>query len=553
MNVKSFHLLDKVQHNVSFRNKIFIFILISMGLQLAFIGVNFRSALLDTLEHQVGTRALIQAEEIASDPLLVKEVGAKNVPAIEKMINRLRKISDANFIVVGDDKGIRLSHPVTERIGLPMKGADNAAALERGESYISFSEGSLGFSVRGKTPILDSSGNIIGVVSVGYLVDRLDEWLIKYATPLVSDFFIILGIILIVGWLFASHIKKNMHGMEPAEITLAFHLQKSILKSVYEGVIAIDKQGKILAVNYSALELMGTDKEPSELKSRSITEFVDKTQFFFHTPYDENLKDELITINGEALIANRVAIFHRGMLIGWVISFRKKEDISSLTEELTQIKQYTDNLRVMRDVHQNKLSTIAGLIEMGDSNAALSLIYSDKDRKKETTDFISSRIKCKQVAGILIGKAAKARSLGLELQFDPDCQLDNLTADISPNELSAIIGNLMDNAYEATLKNPESSKIVSVLINDAGNELVLEIKDNGCGIDPVMATDMFTRGVSSKGEEEGSGVGLYLINRYVNNAGGVILVDNNLPKGTVFSIFIPKINITQGESTTEII
>ncbi|WED23954.1 sensor histidine kinase [Vibrio sp. JC009] len=536
----SLRLLEKVQNSVSFRNKIFIFILVSMGLQLAFIGANFRSALLDTLEHQVGTRALVQAEEIASDPYLIKEVEINNVPAIEEMMNRLRKISDASFIVIGDKEGIRLSHPVTERIGLPMKGQDNDGALQRGESYISISEGSLGYSVRGKTPILDSSGSIIGVVSVGYLIDRFDEWLLTYATPLLADFSIILIITLVIGWLFSTHIKRNMNGMEPAEIAMAFHMQKSILKSVYEGLIAIDKQGKILIVNNTARELMGTDKSTSEMKKRSITDFIKQTQFFFHTPYDENLKDEMISINGTTMIANRVAIFDKELLVGWVVSFRRKEDISSLTEELTQVKQYTENLRVMRHEHENKLSTISGLIEMGFSNAALSLINNEKDRKQETTDFISSKIQCKVVAGILIGKATRARSLGLDLQFDPKCQLsDELNEKINPEELSAIIGNLLDNAFEATLNNPDSNKLISLLISDKGKELVIEVKDNGTGIDPALATSMFTRGVTSKGDDENNGIGLYLINRYVNNAGGVIMVDDNRPKGTVFSIFIP--------------
>jgi len=72
-------LLEKVQNSVSFRNKIFIFILVSMGLQITFIGVNFRSALLETLQHQVGTRALVQAQEIATDSALIFSLKKKNL------------------------------------------------------------------------------------------------------------------------------------------------------------------------------------------------------------------------------------------------------------------------------------------------------------------------------------------------------------------------------------------------------------------------------------------------------------------------------------------
>jgi two-component system cit operon sensor histidine kinase CitA len=538
------NMIEMVKTGPSFRFKVFLFILALMILQMGVMGFNFHNTLLNTLEHQVGTRALIQAQEIASDPELIQEVRIKNLPAIERVISRLTKISDASFIVIGDNNGIRLSHPVAESVGQPMQGGDNAEALEEGKAYVSVKEGSLGYGVRGKAAIIDFDGKIIGVVSVGYLLNRFDQWLMFYAKPVAFELGAILILTLIGAWLFSSHIKKKMNGMEPDEIAMALYLQKSILQSVYEGVIAIDKIGRILAVNKTAIELLGTEKSSRELKNRSILEYLTQTQFFFQTPYEENLKDEIVSINGHTLIANRVAIFSADKLIGWVISFRHKNDINSLTAELTQIKLYTDNLRVMRHEHANKLSTISGLIEIGEYETALALINSENSRKQKLIDFISSRIKCKQVAGILLGKYARSQELGLKLRFDPTCQLYNLAVNIEPDELSAIIGNLIDNAFEATLRNPDSNKIITLLITDAGNELVVEISDNGTGVDPEIAGTIFERGVTSKDDGKGHGIGLYLIHRYVTNAGGVILVDNAEPKGAIFSIFIPNDGIS---------
>lgn len=532
-------LKEKLKSGMSFRGRVFVLIFALLMLQAIIMGFNFHNALIDTLHDQVGTRALIQAQEIASDPELIQEVRIKNVPAVERVIDRLHGITDASFIVVGDDLGIRLSHPVKERIGLPMQGGDNAGALERGESYISLREGSLGYGIRGKAPVVDFDGTVIGVVSVGYLLNRFDQWFLFYAKPLVLEALIILFLTLTGAWVFSSHIKKKMNGMEPSEIALALYMQKSILRSVYEGVIAIDKNGYILAVNNTARELLGTDRDIQYLKTRQIIEFVSQTQFFFQTPFDKNVKDEIVSINEKTLIANRVAIFDGELLIGWVISFRHKNDINSLTAELSQIKQYTENLRVMRHEHANKLSTIGGLIEIGDSEAALKIINHENSKKQQLIDFISSRIQCRQVAGILLGKYSRARELGLDLQFDPTCQLYSLHERIEPDELSAVIGNLIDNAFEATLNNPSSTKEITLLITDASHELVIEIADNGCGISPEIASGMFSRGVTSKLDNEGHGIGLYLINRYVTNAGGVILVDNAEPKGTIFSIFIP--------------
>lgn len=532
-------LIQSLRRGPSFRIRVFILVFVLMFIQLVLMSVNFHQGLLDTLEHQVGTRALIQAKEIASDPELIQEVRIKNITAIDRVISRLHKISDASFIVVGDSDGIRLSHPVKSNIGKPMQGGDNEGVLVRGESYISLKEGSLGYGVRGKAPIVDFDGEIIGVISVGYLFNRFDEWVALYLEPLLYELFFMIILTVVGAWFFSKHLKKKMNGMEPSEIALALYLQKSILSSVYEGVIAVDKEGKILAVNKSALELLDIDHSAKEVKSKTISEFIANSHFFFQTPFDKNIKDEIVSFNDQTVIANRVAIFEQEALIGWVVSFRNKNDINLLTAELTQIKQYTENLRVMRHEHANKLSTISGLIEIGDTQSALDLINSENIRKQQLIDFISSRIKLKQVAGILLGKYARSRELGIDLQFDPTCQLYDLSGQIEPNELSTVIGNLLDNAFEATIKNPDSNRVVSLLITDAGNDLVIEVSDNGCGISSDIVGTIFSRGVTSKHDSEGHGIGLYLINRYVTNAGGVILIDDAEPKGAIFSIFIP--------------
>lgn len=279
--------VSRFKSGLTFRSRVFILIFSLMVVQLAIVTTNFHKNLLDTLEHQVGTRALIQAKEIASDPELIQEVRIKNVAAIERLIGRLHKISDASFIVVGDENGIRLSHPVKDKIGYPMQGGDNDGALQQGQSYISLREGSLGYGVRGKAPIIDFDGEIIGVVSVGYLFNRLDQWVAFYAEPLLLELLLMLIMTLVGAWYFSNHIKKKMNGMEPSDIGLALHLQKSILTSVYEGVIAIDRKGKILAVNKNAAEILRIESYFEQLKSSSILEFLSNSQFFFQTPYDK--------------------------------------------------------------------------------------------------------------------------------------------------------------------------------------------------------------------------------------------------------------------------
>ncbi len=117
---------------------------------------------------------------------------------------------------------------------------------------------------------------------------------------------------------------------------------------------------------------------------------------------------------------------------------------------------------------------------------------------------------------------------------------------LTDDELAAIIGNLLDNAYEATLKNPDSNKCISILISDANEtELVVEVADNGTGIPDEIAESLFDKGITSK-SQPGHGIGLYLVHQLVNNAGGAILVDDAEPTGTIFSLFIPNESLKDG-------
>lgn len=524
---------------ISFRTKVFLLLFGLLLIQVAVMIWHFDSTLYKSIKHQVGTRALIQAQEIASDPELIEQVKNRDIQAIKPHIERLAKISDASFIVIGDKNGIRLAHPVPSRVGQPMQGGDNAGALERGESYVTLREGSLGYGIRGKTPILDNQQRIIGVVSVGYLLNRFDQWLDVYMQPLLLEVLIIFILTLLASWAFSRHIQKQMNGMEPDEIAIALKLQKSILSSVYEGVIAIDKRGYFLAMNKSASQVLGTQYDMHYLKNRQIIEYASHTEFFFRQPLHDNIKDEMIRLNGHHLIANRIAIFHQEQLIGWVVSFREKDEIYSLTTDLTQIKQYSDNLRVLRHEFSNRLATISGLIQMGKVDEVLQLIAAENTNKQQLIDFIQHNIHLPQVGGLLLGKSLRAKELGIDLQFDPTCQLNKLNAALNETELCAILGNLIDNAFDSTLKNASSSRIVDVLLSDAGSDLVIEVTDNGVGIEPHLWQRIWKKGFTSKADKQNHGIGLYLVHQYVNQANGFITLDDASPQGCIFSVFIP--------------
>ncbi len=537
--------------NMTFRQRVWALLFVVVSIQLLLIAAYFHYILSNTLTHQVSTRAVIQAREIASDPQLITAITEHNDAKVEKQIARLQKISDADFIVVGDDQGIRLAHPDPQKVGYPMQGGDNARALELGEHYYSIRKGSLGLAIRGKSPVVSPQGEIIGVVSIGYLLDTVSTWLLLYSYPFFFALLIILGCSTLGAWAFSRHIKSQMYGMEPEEIALSLRVQNSVLEAVYEGIVAIDKQGRFLSANQEALRILGIARHLDYLRGRMVSEFITPCEFFYGVKLngDQDLQErqhEVITCNGETLVATRVRIWENNHDIGWVVSFRPRNDKSTLNYQLNNIRQQTDNLRVLSHEYANKLSTISGLIQIGAYDQALKAIRQETETHQQLIDFIARTFNSKVIAGLLLGKYTRAHELGLTLEFDPFCQLHHAPARITEDELAAIVGNLLDNAYEATLKNPDSNKRVTILLSDYGeSELIVEVADNGTGIPQKIAESLFEKGITSK-DQPGHGIGLYLVHHFVTRAGGNIVVDSAEPAGTIFSLFIPNVSTKDG-------
>ncbi|WP_227736220.1 sensor histidine kinase DpiB [Yersinia proxima] len=524
--------------NMAFPLRIFLLLLtvsiLLVGALDRFLSHNFEQYLLD----QVSKTAMNQAKIIASMDSVVNAVKHRDKTQLAQIVSRLGSTSDLDYLVIGDTQSIRLYHPNPEMIGHPMQWT-KPGALERGESYIIFGKGSMGEAMRAKTPIRDEQGKIIGVVSLGYLISKIDHWRLIYLLPLTHSFILVLGVLLLLSWLFAHHIRRQMMGMEPKEIARVLRQQEALFGAVFEGLLAVDPEGRITAINQNARKMLNISATPQQLIGRKVSEVVSPDHFFLDQS-GENRQDELCTFNGLNAIANRAGIWSEdGVFQGWVVSFRSQDDIHTLSAQLSQIKQYVENLRTVRHEHLNWMSTLSGLLQMKEFDRALEMVKTESSSHQALIDMLRTAFNNRQIAALLFGKYHRAKELGLNLNFVPGCQLTQLPANIGENELAAIMGNLLDNAFEASLKNPDGDKQIEIYLSDEGENVILEIADHGCGIEPKLQNSLFERGISSKNSDE-HGIGLYLVATYVQQSGGTITIEENPPRGTLFTVFIPK-------------
>ncbi|WP_454801654.1 citrate sensor histidine kinase CitA [Klebsiella pneumoniae] len=521
----------------SFQNRIFLLILFTSTIVMLAMSWYLTDITEERLHYQVGQRALIQAMQISAMPELVEAVQKRDLARIKALIDPMRSFSDATYITVGDASGQRLYHVNPDEIGKSMEGGDSDEALINAKSYVSVRKGSLGSSLRGKSPIQDATGKVIGIVSVGYTIEQLENWLSLQISSLLIPMAIMLLLLLFCARRFSLHIKKQMLNMEPQQLSQLLIQQSVLFESVFEGLIAIDSDYKITAINQTARRLLNLSQPEPTLIGKRISSVISQEVFFYDAP-QTNKKDEIVTFNQIKVIANRMAVILNNEPQGWVISFRSKDDINTLSLQLSQVQQYADNLRAVQHEHRNLISTIAGLLFLKRYNQALELIQQQSESHQKVIDFIARNFQDDHLAGLLIGKYYRAKELGLELIFDPACFVDRLPTALSHNEWISIVGNLLDNAYNASLRQPQGSKQIECLINSDGQEVIIEIADQGCGIDEALRDRIFERGVTSSASKD-HGIGLWLVRSYVEQAGGSIVVENNIPFGTIFTLYIP--------------
>jgi two-component system phosphate regulon sensor histidine kinase PhoR len=106
----------------------------------------------------------------------------------------------------------------------------------------------------------------------------------------------------------------------------------------------------------------------------------------------------------------------------------------------------------------------------------------------------------------------------------------------SRRKLRTIIYNLINNAIK--FRSAERQPKIVVTTYKEGDFIVISVKDNGIGIDESKLEAIFSKYYRLENAIEGSGIGLYLVKEIVSNAGGKVLVESQLDKGTEFQVYL---------------
>jgi two-component system CitB family sensor kinase len=511
-------------------------LLLQIGVVVLVVGVGFALVgwlLYTNLTDQYAQRALAVAQSVAANPDIGDAVAAADSSGlVEIRAEAVRIRTGALFVVVTDRHGIRYAHPNPDEVGELV--STDFTEVVAGAEKTSMDTGTLGYSARGKVPLRDHTGAIVGEVSVGF--DATAIWL----SLLAALGWCLLGLIgaLAVGVagsaLLNRLLKRRTLGLEPSELSELVQQREAVLHGIGEGVLAVDPGGRVSVCNDEAARLLGRAPSPGtpvstlELPAR-IGEAV----------ADGSAVDNLIAVAGDrVLVATCRPVRRDDIDLGMVLTLRDRTDLETLTRELDSVHRLTDALRAQQHEFANRLHTLSGLLQTGHHNEAVE--YLQALSGTPVVPLGPSAVPDPYLQAFVSAKSVAAAEKGVTLEVGEASWVPGKV--VAPVEVTTVLGNLVDNAVEAARLGARRPARVELDLVADGSTLHVSVIDSGDGVPERLRDVVFLEGVSTK-DSPGHGLGLALTRQAARALGGdVRLADpGDAEHGAVFAAHLPEV------------
>lgn len=491
----------------------------------------FLAPLGDQLDDQAMRRALAIAQTTAR-PQVAEELRSTRPAAdgpVQTEAERIRKTTRAEYVVIMDRQGVRWSHTDPERIG-EVVSTDPGQALA-GRDVMEIDDGTLGRSARGKVPLRDADGDIVGAVSVGIAYDSVRARLIHAIPGLFAYAGGALAVGALAAWLISRRVQRQTRDLAFSDIAGLLAEREAMLHGIREGVVALDRGGRVRLLNDEAQRLLGLDAEavgrsPDEALGTGRTADVLAGRV---------TGTDLLTVRGpRVLVANRMPTDDGGA----VATLRDRTELEQLGRELDSTRGLIDALRAQDHEHANRMHTLLGLLELEMYDDAVDFVGEVVGDHRVTAEQITERIADPLLAALLVGKATLAAERGVALWVSDRTRLPDRLVD--PQGLVTVVGNLVDNALDAAAGGPHAR--AEVELRAEGRAVTLRVRDTGPGVPAEDRDLVFTAGWSTKEPpaHRQRGIGLSLVRRLAERQGGSATVDAAYGGGAEFVVVLPE-------------
>lgn len=474
------------------------------------------------------------AEAIAHSQLVTDAPEKGQSDSLTDYLDTLKdSLSDIDVISVVGNDNVRLYHTNHELIGTVFDGTmpDFESA---GRYYAINDSGPSGIQRRAYAMITSPDGTYRGFVMSIMLMSNIRAKTVRTVIIFIAVILAALLVELIISYRISGRVKEKLMGYEPDAFTAMYRVRDNILEALDEGVIAIDEKGHVQFFNSSAASMLGdfgsaTGNVSDESASKLLYEVLKDGRKELSVPVN--------TAPGTDIIIDRLPIYDGDNIQGAIGILHNRTEYTKLAEDLAGTRFLVDSMRANNHDFTNKMHVILGLLQMEMYDEAISYIENITVIQRETISQITHSIDVPAVAALLIGKTSRASELNIKFVFNKESSYRHEDIFIPQDALITIIGNLIDNAFEA-MDEADSSydegKELDFGIYSSPGALLITVDDSGPGISEENLSRIFDNGFTTKGI--GHGTGLYQVKKNVESLGGTISADSQPGDGTSFIV-----------------
>lgn len=486
------------------------------------------------LDDDYQSRAAAIAQTFAQNGSVQTCLAARN-PACDAEVQALATTTaektGSAFVVVIDTSSVRVSHPNTSLIG---KRVSESLLAADGRVHLRVDNGATGVTANAIVPLYSADRAFIGEISVGIKEDSVSSALLSQL-PSYGIWFVVM---LLLGGLasfgLSTLLRKRTFGLELDEIARLLQEREATLHGIREGVIAIDPSGRISITNDEAQRLL---RLAENVVGHRVEDVLPPGPVRDALTGTSVVTDQIVLTDDFWLVVNRMPVTLTGQAHGVVVTLQDRTVVEALSRELDGERSLTESMRAQQHEFSNRMHGIAGLLELGRPEEALEYVNEIRGTAADLDQTLRTHIAAPQIVGLMLGKASEANERGIQLVLDPATSIG--AAPQSVQSLTTILGNLIDNAFDAVAGTPAPRR-VQVGIEENDDEIRVTVMDNGPGVPSAVLPEMFRNGFTTKRGSivRHSGLGLALVENTVAKLGGTIAVSEG--PGATFLIVLPR-------------
>ncbi|MFE6689309.1 SpoIIE family protein phosphatase [Streptomyces sp. NPDC057743] len=237
-----------------------------------------------------------------------------------------RQEAGLDYLVAFSPSGIRWTHPNPKLIGKHVPG--NYAPAFNGRPYTTTSTSHFGRAVDSTVAVKNDDGRVVGLIAAGIKVQRTNEWALQRRPLLIVSAAGALLVGIAGTALVSRRLRRQTHGLDPAEMTRMYDHHDAVLHAVREGVLIIGGDGRLLLANDEARRLLAL---PQDAERRRITELGLEPDLADLLASGRAATDEVHPAGDRLLAVNIRPTAPYGGLPGTAVTLRDTTELQALT------------------------------------------------------------------------------------------------------------------------------------------------------------------------------------------------------------------------------